>query len=360
MSKRVLEICPYEPPVSGWTTRVKLVRRVIRERGGTCDILDIGPSRMITGRDCMPVMHAWDYLQQVWAFARQGATVHGHINGEYFRGLLLTLAACILTRLWRNRCVVTFHAGTVQPFFESWRRRVIGPLFWLIFALSHIVICNSEATKAKLLTFNRRAKIVPVPAFSPQYLDYQEVKGEVALEWFLQNRSPLLLSYLCFREGFYTDVVIDAMAQLVQTWPQVGLVIVGTGDEEAAVRQQIAAQHIDAHVYVAGDRDHDGFLTLMGKSAVFLRSPISDGVSASVLEALALRTPVVASENGTRPPEVVTYHATDAHDLAQKLDWVLTHHDDVVASLPTLDIQDTAHTEVDLLFGMAPLKTSVT
>jgi len=100
---KVLEISPHEPPVSGWTMRVKLLRRVIRERGGKCEILDIGPSRRLKRADCVSVLHGWDYFLKVLNFVRRGFIVHSHINAEYFRGLLLALAACFITRLFGNR-----------------------------------------------------------------------------------------------------------------------------------------------------------------------------------------------------------------------------------------------------------------
>ena len=50
-----------------------------------------------------------------------------------------------------------------------------------------------------------------------------------------------------------------------------------------------------------GNLPHDEFLTLLTRCSAYLRSPACDGVAASVLEAVALGVPVVASENGRRP-----------------------------------------------------------
>jgi CRISPR/Cas system-associated endonuclease Cas1 len=68
----------------------------------------------------------------------------------------------------------------------------------------------------------------------------------------------------------------------------------------------------------------------MQRSALYLRTPITDGVASSVLEALTLGVPVVACENGTRPQGVITYPATDAAVLAQQVEHVLDHRAEVV------------------------------
>lgn len=93
MSLKILEIFPYEPPASGWVKRIKLLRTVIESRAGQCEILDIGPGRKLQRPDCIPVMNGFDYLAKARKFAKQDYTFHCHINGEYFRGILLAIAA---------------------------------------------------------------------------------------------------------------------------------------------------------------------------------------------------------------------------------------------------------------------------
>jgi glycosyltransferase involved in cell wall biosynthesis len=68
-----------------------------------------------------------------------------------------------------------------------------------------------------------------------------------------------------------------------------------------------------------GNLDHDSFSTLLSRCFAYIRTPACDGVAASVLEALALGIPVVASENHNRPSPVTTYIENDADDLFEKL-----------------------------------------
>lgn len=353
---KVLEISPYEPPVSGWTMRIKLLRRVIQERGGRCEILDVGPSRKIERPDCVPVLSGWDYLIKVLRFSRSGFTIHGHINAEYFRGLLLTLAAFLIARIFGNRCVLTFHAGIDQPYLRGWQRIALWPFFWLVFSLADAVICNSEAVKKVVNRYRKELLVVPLQAFSQQYLEYQTVPFDAALSEFIQGHAPLVTTYVCFRDGFYLEVLLRAMERLARTRPNIGLVIVGTGERADEIKQEIGRLHLNSHIYLAGDASHDAFMTLLAASAVHLRTPTTDGVSATLLEALALRIPVVASENGTRPGQAITYDANDDRDLADKVSWTLEHRAEVAASLATFTLKDTAKTEVDVILGVDSLE----
>ena len=97
------------------------------------------------------------------------------------------------------------------------------------------------------------------------------------------------------------------------------------------------------------DLDHDAFLTALKRSAIYVRTPITDGVASSVLESLALGIPVVACENGTRPPGVLTYPPTNSAALAELVMSTLARSESVSAELTQIAIPDTLTTELQLL-----------
>jgi glycosyltransferase involved in cell wall biosynthesis len=352
---KVLQISPYEPPASGWTNRIKLVRRVIEERGGVCEILDIGPSRRIRRADCIGAQDGPDFLAKVWAFARRGYTVHCHINADYFRGLLLAVAALTIARTGGNRCLVTFHGGPQQRYLTGPKRHLVIPFVRAVLALAHAVICNSGEEKFVLSRYCSPNRIFPIAAFSRQYLEYRQVELNASVESFLQRRPLAVSTYVCFRDGFFTEVLVGAIAMLTREWPQLGMVVVGTGDGAPEFEALLISAGVRDDVYLAGDLTHDAFMTLLARSVVHVRTPTTDGVSATVLEALSLGIPVVASENGTRPPSVVTYRGDDPADLLRALRMVLSNLEQVVASVRRPEIADTAATEVALIADRCPL-----
>ena len=296
-------------------------------------------------------MSGGDYVRKLVRLARQRFAFHCHINAEYFRGLLLALAACVIARLFFNRCVTTFHAGAKQPFLRGWRAVVLWPLFWAVFRLSHSVVCNSEEVRDVLRPYVSRNKVFAIPAFSVQYMQFQPVALDGALDAFIAQRHPLLSAYLCFRDGFYVDVVVEALSRLRERQLDFGLVLVGTGDGRAEFEAQLAARNLSDNVFLAGDLNHDHFMMLLSRSALHLRTPTTDGVSSTVLQALSLGVPVVASENGTRPASVLTYRATDADAMIDRIDTVLSNRTAAAAAIVRPDIRDTVAEEVDLLLG---------
>jgi hypothetical protein len=78
-------------------------------------------------------------------------------------------------------------------------------------------------------------------------------------------------------------------------------------------------------------RTHDQFLTPLSRLFACLRTPVCDGVAASVLELLTLGIPVVASGNGGRPAGVITYDGMNSGEMVAKLGHVAENCDRVKA-----------------------------
>ena len=89
----------------------------------------------------------------------------------------------------------------------------------------------------------------------------------------------------------------------------------------------------------------------MTRCRIYLRTHVADGVASSVLEALSLGIPVVACENGTRPPDVITFVPESAADLARRLRSAIERRDAIAASMSRPLIQDTLADEIAVLAG---------
>jgi glycosyltransferase involved in cell wall biosynthesis len=350
MAAKFLQITSYPPPRAGWGVRVEHVRRRLESEGHVCDVLNMGANRRVKSPDYVDVQDGLDYVRKVWRFCRRGYLVHAHLNGDSPKGLILTLLAQVIAVLWGRRAVVTFHAGPLQRYFPQERSWLFAPGYWLVFALSRRIICNSEVVKERIVGYGvRPGKIVAIPAFSRQYLEFERVELPAHIAAFMAAANPLLSSYVFFRPEFFIPTLIDAMARLVRSHPSAGLVIMGSDAGADPIREQIRRLGLEQHVLLAGDQPHDAFLTIMTSARMYIRTPPKDGVCSSVLEALALGVPVVASENGTRPPSVVTYTADDPDDLAAKVEAVLADEAAVRASIVRPVIRDTVADEAALL-----------
>lgn len=97
--------------------------------------------------------------------------------------------------------------------------------------------------------------------------------------------------------------LLDATASLAGTTQPVTLVVVGDGPERASLEARAAARGIEDRVRFVGHQD-DARRWLAGCD-VYANSSTSEGVSLTILEAMAAGLPVVATRVGGTP-EVVT------------------------------------------------------
>lgn len=351
----VLQITSYPPPRAGWGVRVQFLKRYLEQRGHRCVVLNIGSSRAIPSDEYETVLGGWDYVRKVWRFSRQGLVAHAHVNGTSPKGFVLTILAQIINLISGRRSFLTFHAGIDQVYFPRPKSPLLLPVFWTLFAIPKTIICNSEEVKAKIVEYGvDPAKVVPIPAFSTQYLDSTGGALPDDLEAFYKRFEHVVFSYTKIRPMFYPEALVEGFARFAARRPDAGLVLCGiAGHMEpalwASVRNLIERLGIAGRVLVVEDLPHEAFLLALGRAGVYLRTHVSDGVCSSVMEALALGVPVVATENHTRPPGVVTYPAEDVEALARALEDVLARRDDIVATLQRPEIRDTLAEEARLL-----------
>ena len=358
---KILEITSYPPPRAGWGIRVEYLKRQLEDDGHECVVLNIGMSRSIQSPEYETVLSGWDYLRKVVRFTRRGFTQHIHVNGATEKGVLLTLIAQAVSICFGRRPVLTFHAGVTQVHFPRDKAPAWIPVFWLVFKLSRTIICNSEEVKAKIVEYGvDPAKVFPIPAFSTQYLERAGRPLSAAMESFYASFQHVIFSYIRLRPLFYPVELIEGFADLAADRNDVGLVLCGAATDDHGeesllhkAMETIQERGISDRVHIVNDLDHDAFLEALSRSSVYLRSHVSDGVCSSVLEALSLGVPVVASENHTRPNGVIRYPATDARRLGLILADTLKRRQEIAQRIERPPLVDTLRTEVDLLVRAA-------
>jgi len=355
---KILEITSYPPPRAGWGVRVEFLKQHLEASGHECVVLNIGKSRNIPSPEYETVGSAADYVRKVWRFCRAGFTTHVHINGSTAKGLVLTIVALMLNLLCGKRCVLTFHAGVKQVYFPRPQAPMLWPIFWLMFMLPRAIICNNEAVKAKIREYwVPGRKIYPIPAFSRQYLEAEAESLDERIEAFYRRFEHIVFTYVRVRTGFYLETMIDGFARLAARRSDAGLVICGVaGDIDAVLWQEvervIALHGLADRICIVDDLPHEHFLAALKRSSLYLRTPTSDGVASSVLEALAMGVPVVAAENGTRPSGTITYAPTEGEALADAVDKVLSNREQAIADIPPVPVRDTLHEEASLLAAL--------
>jgi glycosyltransferase involved in cell wall biosynthesis len=355
---RILQISSYPPPRAGWGVRVEFLKKYLEACGHECVVLNIGTNRTTPSDDYETVMSGFDYVRKLVRFSQRGFVAHVHVNGASPKGFVLAILAELINLLSGRRCFLTFHAGVEQVYFPRPKYPLLLPVFWVIFTIPQRIICNSEEVKKKIVEYGIDPdKIVPIPAFSEQYLERSSTPLPADVEAFFNRFEHVVFCYIKMRRLFFPRETVEAFARLAARRQDVGLLLCGVGGYTDAgmwpvVQARLSQQDLHGRVLVVEDLSHDLFLQALGRAKVCLRTHLSDGVCSSVLEALSLRVPVVAVENHTRPPGVITYDPKDEQRLADILDDVLDRRAEIVAGLQPPPVRDTLAEEARLLLGV--------
>lgn len=149
------------------------------------------------------------------------------------------------------------------------------------------------------------------------------------------RREPRIVAVgrLIEKKGF--EVLVHACGLLARRGVDFHCDIIGTGERENALRQQIVELELDQRVHLLGPRPQSEVIELVRRAAVFAAPCVvgadgnADGLPTVLLEAMALGTPCVSTEV-TGIPEVVRDGETglqvaqhDAAGLAAALERLL-------------------------------------
>ena len=335
--KKTLLIGNYPPPMCGWAIQTKLVVDELRSNGYTCEVLKINENRQVKNPAYIDVQGGFDYLSKVMRYAMNGYRMNVHVNGQSKKGYLLALIAVLAGRLTLQPALVTFHGGLAQEFFPRRDHLPLRVAFRLLFQLAGGIACDDDFVKKAIVDYGiPAAKVAVIETFSPQYLSFNPAALPEAIESFLSNHSPVFFCYVSFRPEYQLSMLRVAMSKFREYRRKAGFVWLGFPDRELPRAKEFVrewpAEERDS-LLLLGNLQHDAFLTLLSRCTACIRTPACDGVAASVLESLAMRIPVVASENNRRPAGTITYAETDAADLNAKLIFVLENYGSIKTSL---------------------------
>ena len=340
--KRILQIGNWPPPVCSWTMSLVGLRRELEACGWDCQVMNLNENRKVRSPEYIDVQDGWDYLKKVTGLVARGYAVHVRVNGETRKGYVLALTALGLARLFGRPALLTYGGGHQQSFFPAPRKSFRFWAFWFLFRVPHKIYCNSNKVKQALLTTGIRPELVlPIPHFSTHYVQFTPAALPAQVEDFYRRHDGIFFSYVCFRKEYALNFLADAIRRFRQDHPRIGFLFVGPQYRELdQMREFLRSQDLGTAVCLLGSIPHELFLTLLSRSVAYIRTPVTDGVCSSVLESLKLRIPVLAADNGARPSETEMWKEGDLDGLLALMEEAVTHHSDMVARIPEIEVED--------------------
>ncbi len=171
-------------------------------------------------------------------------------------------------------------------------------------ALCDKIVTTGEAIRTLLLEYLRvpPAKVVSVPTgvdpeeFHPSRVNPMRIRKELGLE----RETPLLGMIAVLRSWKGHLVFLQALRRVRESHPDVQAVLVGDGPFRSVIQDAIKCHGLEARVHFLGHRE-DVVEILGGLDVVVSASTAAEGIPQALLQALAMRRLVVASDVGGIP-----------------------------------------------------------
>lgn len=287
----------------------------------------------IPGRQINYPWYSWRLGLAAAAAVRQGA-----VDLVHSQGLCATGYAAIRRReRLPGRVPFVANPHGMEEFrTPDWRKWLAYAPFRLLYAYGHRcadrVIATDACTQDDLPRYLRvdAARVAVIPSA----IDVDECLGHVRPQlrqalrqrFGLQQAAPVLLSVGRLERNKGYHILIDALARLRDVLPPAWRwLLVGRGNAEAALHQQVQAAGLAEHVCFVGRLDDDELHSLYEEIDMVIHPTLYEGSSLVTLEGMIHRRPVIASAAGGIPDKVFDgrngylVRPGDVDDLAAKL-----------------------------------------
>lgn len=196
--------------------------------------------------------------------------------------------------------VATLHGYVHAPLFT--RMWVYEKLDRLVLRRMSAVVVVGEAMKKELpsgLRYSEKVAVIRngLKVESVLQKAKKTVAGEV--DAFIVSHAPVILGVGRLSSEKQFGKLILAFEKLRQCFPKAGLIIAGDGYLRDSLEQRISEHKLDEHVLLAGYCSN--IPSIMARSNLLAISSATEGLPITLLEAMALRLPVVSTSVGEIP-----------------------------------------------------------
>lgn len=315
MTMHIVQLGPYPPPEGGISRNILAIRGELELRGHRCSIIATTKSSSNDGApDVYHPRTSFGVLRLLASLKFD--VVHLHIGGAVGPRVIALAAAVVF--FGRGRSILTLHSGQF-PLTDSAKKARPGSIRGRIFKRFSKIISVSESIADVFRGYGvPTERIEMISPFSSELPD-PRVEIPATFKEFSKKYSPMILSVGGLEPDYDPLFQIAAMKDVLEDFPNAGLMVVGDGSMRNEVERTIDASGYKDRIFLAGDVDHAVVLHLIKAADVVLRTTLFDGDAISVREALFLGTPVIATDNGMRPNGVYLLPIGDTQALTREL-----------------------------------------
>lgn len=333
----VLLLGPFPPPEGGVARNIAAIRAYLKRNNHQCTV--IRTTRKIVDQETEGVItpaNAIGFLQHM--LDSTADVIHVHIGGQINWRICILLGLCIL--LGRKRSILTIHSGE----FGSEQKPNVSILRFLFKQFRVIIAVNKQISSVLEQMGVEPNNIRVISPFVPP--SKRSVAVPRNLMDFRDARSPFIVSVGLLEPEYDLETQITAIQSLIQSYPEIGLMIIGSGSLETHLVSLVKQKKLEPYVKITGDLPHEITVQMISAANMLLRTTRFDGDAISVREALYLGTPVIATDNGMRPKGVITIQTpADSATLASTVENIIRER---TSTIPLNDTTESDNVELVL------------
>ena len=202
------------------------------------------------------------------------------------------------------KCIIhTPHGHIFYGYFNSFISKIFIAIEQFTALITHKIITLTERGKEEHIAF----KIARTEKFTAIYsgVDLENLErepcdiGSFKKEFFVPPQATVFGTVARIDPIKGIRYLVEAMAKLIQSFPNSRLLIVGDGTERQEIQKKVNSLHLAEKVIFTGYReDVPQLLQIMD---VFVLPSLNEGMGRVILEAMAFAKPVIATNTGGIP-----------------------------------------------------------
>lgn len=343
---KIINIGAYPPPYGGVSVHLKRLLEYLQENGQESLLIDVSPyPKDQDGVVNYSRIAAIFYL----LFRTPKSIVHFH-NFSIRNTLVYFMIS------FRHKTILSFHNERFLDEIYSvalfWRKVVL----YFLNRIDYFIVDTQKNLELVEKIVEDRNRIFVIPEFIPPahipLLENDAISAMRQKHQYLLASNAWQISFYKGQDLYGLDILVDLLEKLIFTHKMdVGVVFLlpNIGNEEyfEEITRRISSAKLTDHFIFITEPIEEA-TSLWQISDIVIRATNTDGNSLTILEALSIQVPVIASDCCERPEGVVLFKTRDRDDLCEKVLTVLSSLESHRLKLKNINQEDNAATLLEL------------
>ena len=264
------------------------------------------------------------YAWKAYRFAKQLARKNKYHLSHSFFTVPCGVVSWLLKRKYQIPYIVSLRGSDVPGYSERFTAiyKILTPIIKMVWRNATAVIANSQGLKDLALKSAPQQKI-GIIYNGINVAEFNFIERSVSCEEF----KVICVSRITPRKGI--KYLIQAVAQLAEKYPFIKLQLIGEGDEKEELEHGTLNMKHGTQIEFLGRIEHEKLPQYYQNADVFVLPSLNEGMSNTMLEALASGLPLISTNTGGAEELVADgengfiVKMKDVDDIAAKLEMLI-------------------------------------